>query len=156
MSRAFVLLLVLYSGCAGAQPDGAQPAMGATDLIGQYVAIDSVQVYTGTDWEPRAVENTMDLTARGDTLRLRLDLVQTNAHMCWADLDLTQAADTLWQAATDWGCSLQLAVEPTSLQVLDPDNTCRRRLCGARAVLDGATFPRPPAGPPAPDEPRLP
>ncbi|MEM6287302.1 MAG: hypothetical protein AAF845_09100 [Bacteroidota bacterium] len=142
MSRLVLAASLLLGACASAPP--APEADG--DLRGAYVAEHDIQLYGGeaVGWETTSVTDVLEVDPRGDSLDVYALLVATNAHLCEFDLTLGPEADGAWQAATDWGCRLRLVAGPDTIRLEDPDNVCRRRLCGARAVIDGAQFPRPP------------
>lgn len=76
--------------------------------------------------------------------RARIEFIswQANGHSCSGMMEGRQEANAL-QFHAEEGCLLQLRVDNDgSIVFSDADYTCKRFMCGQRAVLDGLRFPQ--------------
>ena len=89
------------------------------------------------DWCEDEVTDSLSIKQDGDSLQVKIELVQTNYHTCHWEGRLTQTARDKWGTAQD-GCSVELTIQTDKLSVTS--DGCRD-YCGARAYLE-EVFPR--------------
>ena len=146
------LALTLALTACTAPPDDAPEASGETaasaaSLTGTYTREHEVGILDGEDYVPTPTADRLVLVEDGDSLRVTFSLVRTNAHLCgWSGAMAPEAGGWVSREALDRSdaatCTLRLEVAADTLTLRDEDWECRRYLCGARALIDGATFAR--------------
>lgn len=86
----------------------------------------------------------LDIGADG-TGQFRLSSWQGNGHACTAQGAIAPIEGGWMFQDPNAGAGCQILIKVTSeqgLQLSDPGGACKARLCGARAAIDGLTFPR--------------
>ncbi len=100
------------------------------------------------EWCTEEVNDTLTIRQEVDGLQIKIELVQTNYHVCNWEGRLSPSGRDKWHAAEE-DCSIELSLDPNTIRITSAG--CRD-YCGARAYLE-AEFPRDQAAEPI-DTPR--
>jgi hypothetical protein len=118
---------------AESSADGAVNLRRARALDGVYRWPHEVTyVCDEPDWCTEDVTDTLTIRQHSDGLQIKIELVQTNYHVCnWEGVLRAVAQDT-WGSETK-GCSIELKLEPEKIRI---SSAGCRDYCGARAHLE--------------------
>jgi hypothetical protein len=115
------------------------PGLALDELTGRYFQAHEVQhVCDSPDWCVAEVEDSLVLESRGARVSARIELVQTNYHLCTWEGELVRGGDGKSWESVQPECTVSLRLEERALELTSEG--CREH-CGARAHLI-ASFPR--------------
>lgn len=135
-------LLCLVGFAWAKQPRIASPLY----LEGLYFQNNPNMVYMGEveDWQRVTTTDCIAVKAMPkNRVRVDIELVQANAHMCYYSAEGTLAGnkiimdptDTSEAEESDGACQLIVDIQPNRFVLLDPEWKCKQ-FCGARASFD--------------------
>ncbi|MEO0559936.1 MAG: hypothetical protein AAF170_17345 [Bacteroidota bacterium] len=141
MRRLLIVVIALVgTSCSGANSSDA-------GLTGTYTSDHEIRVFNGDEFVPETATDRLALIERADSLDVSLVLLFDNYHICEMHTRMSREG-TGWvsilepEFADETTCTLQLEVGAEVLSLRDETGSCRRTYCGARGVIDGATFDR--------------
>ena len=116
-------------------------------LVGEYTNQHGMQVVgEGGEWEMSEATDCLSIEKVGaEQMEFAFELYFTNAHTCMMNGVAKRDGSGQWvhiEKRADVDCRLRISVGDDMIQLEDADAGCRAYYCGARGVIDGASFAR--------------